>query len=463
MEKGRATLDVVTPPAQPVAPGDTVRVRVRALASNGAGVADLPDGRVTFVQRTVPGDTAEVRVTRVKKRWAESSLVRVVEPSEDRVEPPCPLFAECGGCTLQHVAYERQLEWKGRFVADALGRLGSLKVEPPIVEASPATYRYRNRMTFTLRRLGGGRVVAGLHAQGDPDRIVDIGDQCLLPEPPIADAWARLRRVWRAGDRPLPPARELRLTLRSVQDPDTGEEGVLLLVRGGSEEWHPRELVERVAGLRAIWHHPDGHRHPILVHGDPLEEAWGDEQVPVGGYAFLQVNRDAAENLVAHVLGHRGSGSTAVDAYCGVGVYGRALARDGWSVTGIEWDRDAVAAARHGAPETFQVVQGPVEDHLGAALPADLVVLNPPRTGVQEWVPGTLLHHHPRRVIYVSCDPATLARDAERLAPGYGLTSLRSFDLFPQTGHVETVAVFDAHRSESRRWADRPPQTSQDG
>lgn len=423
--------------AEAVEVGALVQVQVRALSSNGAGVADLPDGRVGFIRRTAPGDTVEARVRKVKKRWAEATLERVLEPSPDRVDPPCALFGRCGGCALQHVAYDRQLEWKGRFVADALTRIGGINVEPPVVEASPETFGYRNRMTFTLRRIGGHGVVAGLHASDDPDRIVDVGDECLLPEPPVAEAWQRLRRVWRSGGRPLPAAHELRLTLRTVDDQ------VLFVVRGGADEWHPGELVERVGGVRAVWHHPSGRHRPTRVFG----EAWGDERVPVAGYAFLQVNRKAADGLVQYVLDQRGSGSTAVDAYCGVGVYGRALARDGWEVTGIERDPDAAAAARHDAPEGFRVLEGPVEDHLGAHLPADLVILNPPRTGVQEWVPGMLSYHRPGRVIYVSCDPATLARDSARLLPAYRLESLRAFDLFPQTPHVETVAVFTAARS----------------
>ncbi len=431
-----------------VATGTVVRVRVRALASSGAGVVDLPDGRVGFVQRTAPGDLADVKVGRVKKRWAEASLVRVVEASPDRLDPPCPLFAECGGCTLQHIAYERQLEWKARFVADALARIGGIETTPPTVEPSPLEYAYRNRMTYTVRRVAGGEVVAGLHAQGDPDRIVEVRDECLLPESPISQAWERLGEVWQAGDRPLPPAREVRVTLRTVQD------GLLVLVRGGQAGWRPEELVQRVDGLRAVWHHPDGHDHPVRVYGEALGEAWNHERVSVSGYAFVQVNRGAAEQLVAHVLDRCGPragaetpaetavGMTAVDAYCGVGVYGRRLARDGWRVTGIEWDRDAAAAARQDAPDGFDVVEGPVEEHLGRCLPADLVILNPPRTGLQERVPDLLTRHRPARVIYVSCDPATLARDAARLRSVYTLDSLHCFDLFPQTAHVETVAVF---------------------
>ena len=419
--------------------GAVERVRVRALASSGAGVADLADGRVAFVPRTAPGDVADVRVGRVRKRWAEATLDRLVEPASERVEPPCPLFARCGGCALQHLDYAAQLAWKGRFVADAMQRIGGISIEPPEVAPSPHRTGYRNRLTFTLRRLHGGRVVAGFHALGDPDRIVDVGGECLLPEPVLLDAWTHLRATWRPGlPWPLPDARELRLTVRAVDD------GLLLLVRGGEEGWDATNLLERVDALRAVWHQPAYRADARLVAGVHLHESWGAERVPVGGRAFLQVNRSAAASLVAHVLDQAGAVGHAVDAYCGVGVYGRALARAGWRVSGIERGAEACAGARHEAPEGFDVVEGAVEDHLEASLPADLVILNPPRVGVAEEVTEILVRRPPARLVYVSCDPATLARDAKRIAPSHAPVSLRSWDLFPQTPHVETVALFEA-------------------
>jgi 23S rRNA (uracil1939-C5)-methyltransferase len=357
------------------------------------------------------------------------------------VEAPCPLFDVCGGCALQHLDYAEQLLWKGRFVADALGRVGGIEVDPPAVEPSPHRTGYRNRLTFTVRRLRGGRVVGGFHGLGDPDRIVDVRGECLLPEADVLEAWTALRATWRSAW-PLPDARELRLTLRAADD------GVLLLVRGGREGWDGGDLLERVPPLGAVWHRPGGRSEARRVAGAALHEGWGAERVPVGGRAFLQVNRAAAAPLAEHVLelargDDRAVGEHCVDAYCGVGVYGRALARSGWRVTGIERDREACAAARHLVPEGFEVIEGAVEAHLEAHLPAALVVLNPPRAGLAPEVPEILLRHRPERVIYVSCDPATLARDAKRLTAAYALASLRSWDLFPQTAHVETVAVFE--------------------
>ncbi|HSG08490.1 MAG TPA: TRAM domain-containing protein [Longimicrobiales bacterium] len=424
-----------------LAVGDRTHVRIRAISSGGAGVGDLPDGRVVFVHRTAPGDLVDIRVRKLHPRWGEGDLQEILEASPDRVTPPCRHYAQCGGCTLQHLAYEDQLLWKGRFVTEAMERIGKQSVEVPPVEPSPAQTRYRNRVTFTLRRLSAGHVVAGFHALGRPAHVLDVRGECLLPEPEILEVWGALHDAWKRGLRPLPSTKELRVTLRALPD------GVVVVVRGGARGWDPALLLANVPNVVSVWHHAGGTPRAEHLAGRVVYEDWGDERLPVGGQAFVQVNRAAAESLVSYVLAQVGAGRTAVDAYCGVGVYGRALARDGWTVTGIEVDPEACKGASFEPPETFRVLEGPVEEHLPSALPADLVILNPPRTGLQEWVPGMLALRPPPRLIYVSCDPATLARDAARLGGVFGLESLRAFDLFPQTSHVETVAVFRSNRT----------------
>jgi 23S rRNA (uracil1939-C5)-methyltransferase len=416
---------------------DAVDVTVRSIAAGGAGVADLPDGRVAFVHRTAPGDRARVRVTAAKPTWARAALLEVTSPGPGRRAAPCPYYARCGGCTLEHLDYDEQLRWKGRIVADAIARIGGTPVDAPAVEPSPREFRYRNRVTFTLRRFRGGRVLAGFHELEDPDRIVDLAGDCLLPDEAIARAWDGLRAAWGEGAERLPDGARLRLTLRSVAG------GVVLVVDGGTGSWTPDVLLSAVRGLVAIWHQESGATSPVLMAGDArAHEVWLGEPVRPGARAFLQVNREAAERLHAGVLDAVGParGLTVVDAYCGVGVYGRALARAGARVTGIELDPEAAAAAAESAPEGFTVRAGTVEARLAGALPADLVIVNPPRTGLHEAVPRILVDAKVPRVIYVSCDPATLARDLRRLE-GYRLVELRSFDLFPQTAHVETIAA----------------------
>lgn len=439
--------------------GDEVEVAVRSVASGGAGVGELPDGRVVFVHRTAPGDRSRVRITALKRSWGRARLVDVISPGPGRREAPCPHYDRCGGCTLEHLDYETQLEWKGRLVADALERIGHLgPVVPPPVVASPREFHYRSRVSFHLRRLRGDRVVAGFHELDDPGRLVDIGGDCMLPEPAVGNAWAALRQAWGAGAHRLPEGRTLRLTLRSVAD------GVLLLVepeegRGGSGEeaggggsapegGGAGELVERVESLRAVWWRESTEVAPVLLAGTAdIEESWWNRRFRVGPTAFLQVNREIAERLHDAVMEELGdeevSGRHFVDGYCGVGAYGRRLAERGATATGIELDAAAVETARRDAPDGFTVLEGRVEERLEDALPADAAVLNPPRTGLHESLPALLRDAGPARVVYVSCDPPTLARDLGRLEEAYQVARLQAFDLFPQTAHVEVVVTLE--------------------
>jgi 23S rRNA (uracil1939-C5)-methyltransferase len=421
-----------------------VRLRIDSIAAGGEGVGRLPDGRAAFVHRTAPGDLAEVALVERRERWARGRLLRVLEPSPDRREAPCPHYARCGGCTLEHLAYDAQLRAKARIVADALKRIGGLAVEPPEVVPSPLEFRYRNRVSFALHRGGGGRVEAGFHALGDPARVVDVDGRCLLPEEPISLAWDALRASWGKGARRLPGGPRLRLTLRA-----TGAGAVSLLVEGGTSEGLPAELLDRVPALASVWHRPGPAAAGLIAGAPGLPETWEDEEVLLTGAAFLQVNRGAAALLERHVEEAAGEveGRTVVDAYCGIGLRARRLARRGARVTGIELDSEALSEARRAAPAGAAFVEGRVEALLAEHLPAGLAILNPPRAGIASGAAAALLASPADVLVYVSCDPATLARDLKRLEPGYRLRGLRCFDLFPQTAHVETVAVL--HRRAS--------------
>ncbi len=412
-------------------------VRIRALSSDGAGVGNLADGRVVFVPRTAPGDEVRVRITHGKPRWARGKLRELVVPSPDRVPPACPYYEECGGCTLQHVAYAQQLHWKGDTVREALRRISHIDVGLPEVVPSPRERNYRSRITFTLMRLPGGRVVAGFHRLGASHRLVDVEEGCILPDPAVASAWIALRMAWGEGARRLPSGRKLRLTLRVV------DEGVILVVEGGRGPGRPDILLREVEGLVAVWAEKPEGGGKLLAGLSHVHDTRLGETVRTGPTTFLQVNKEASEALHRWVVEQAQvrPGERVVDAYCGVGLYGRDLARSGARVLGIERDPEAAGAASRDAPEGFTVWTGAVEDRMAEALPADLVVLNPPRSGVDERVTEALGAAGPARLIYVSCDPATLARDIGRLSSSYEIVDVRAFDLFPQTAHVEVVVV----------------------
>lgn len=419
-------------------------VKIRGLSSEGAGVGNLIDGRVVFVPRTTPGDEVELLITSGKKRWAKARLRELHVSSSDRVPSACPYYDECGGCSVQHIAYEQQLHWKADTVREALRRISHLDVALPEIVPSPNQRHYRSRVTFTLVRLPGGRVIAGFHRMDAPHRIVDVGDGCILPEPALATAWTSLRTAWGEGARRLPSGNKLRLTLRAV------DEGVILFIEDGRGPGRPDVLLREVEGLVAVWaKRPDG-GEKLLAGLTHVHDTRFGETIQTGPTSFLQVNREASESLHRWVMeqGAAGSSEKVVDAYCGVGFFGREMARRGADVVGIERDAKAAKAAARDAPDNFAVWTGAVEDRLAEALPADLVVLNPPRGGVEARVTEVLREAGPPALIYVSCDPATLARDLARLSPSYEVVDVRAFDLFPQTAHVEVVVVLKRRTAE---------------
>ncbi|MQA90911.1 MAG: TRAM domain-containing protein [Gemmatimonas sp.] len=422
--------------------GSEARVTIGSIAAGGEGVGRLPDGRAVFVHRTAPGEEVEIALTQEHRRWARGRLLRVLTPSPSRRPAPCPHYENCGGCTLEHLEYEAQLQGKARIVFDALTRLGGLAAEVPEVTGSPLEHRYRNRVSFTLQRAGGGRVWAGFHSLGDPSRIVPIDGRCLLPEEPIAVVWDRLQQNWGPNANRLPSGDTLRLTLRGNA---TGL--VSLIIEGGFSTGRPTELLELVEGLASVWHRPDSGTLQWLAGAESLPEVWGTETLKLSGNTFLQVNRRAAAVLEEYVfdLASRADPSRAIDAYCGAGLLARRLARVGRSVVGLELDADAVRIAQSADLVGTRFLQGRVEDLLVDVLPADLLILNPPRSGLDSDVVDTILREPPASVLYVSCDPATLARDLKRMAERYRPASVRCFDLFPQTAHVETVVLLAAN------------------
>ncbi len=427
---------------------DAVRthlIDIIEIGAGGAGVGRLPDGRVVFVHGTAPGDRVLAEPTTVRRDWARARLVRVVEPGPGRRAAPCPLFGACGGCTLQHLTYAAQLDAKAGIVTRALRRIGGVDRTVASVEPSPREFGYRNRMSYTLRRLGSNRVIAGLHRLEEPARLIDVDDHCLLPEATVAKAWIGLRGAWGPNAQRLPAGRELRLTLRGT---DPGQ--VTLFIAGGFGTGRPEELLERVPQLAVIRHRPQSGSATRLLAGPArIPDVWNGEDIEVSGPAFVQVNRQAASALEDWVEDRVGpvEGLRVTDAYCGIGAHGRRLARKGAIVTGIEVDGAAVAEARRLAAGSMAFLEGKVEDRLGEAVPADVVILNPPRTGLHRAVCGMLAETPPRRMVYVSCDPATLGRDLDRIGTGFRVATVRCFDLFPQTANVETVVELECATS----------------
>ena len=419
-------------------------LEIESIAAGGDGVAREPSGRVVFVPRTAPGDRVRVRVEEERSRWARARLDALLEPGPDRAPAPCPYYPECGGCQLQHLDGAGRRAALGQVVRDALERIGGLTdVSVPEPENPGPEFGYRNRITLTLRRTDGG-VRAGYHDHADPDRILDVED-CPLAETPVRRAWAVLREAWGKDAARLPAGPQLRITVRASADGD-----VAVVIFGGDPErpGDPEGLQRRLgttvrlAGLH--WRDASGRRRR-LGGEDTLQDRWQGVDVPLRPEAFLQVNRRVAAAIDRHLeegLGPR-EGLEMVDLYAGVGVRAIAWARRGARVTAVERDGDAVRSGREaarGADAPVRFLRGRVEERLEATLPADRLVVNPPRSGLSRPVCRMLRDGGAPLLAYVSCDPATLARDLRRLRPAWRVRAVRPFDAFPQTAHVETVA-----------------------
>jgi 23S rRNA (uracil1939-C5)-methyltransferase len=402
----------------------TVRaeVTIESIAAGGDGVGRA-DGRVVFVPRSAPGDVGLVELPETG-RFARAEFRELRVPSPHRVQPSCRHFVtdRCGGCQVQHIAYGAQLEAKARIVRDAMQRIGKRAVDLPVVYPSASPWRYRRKLTLAMRRRGT-EWVAGLHPFDDARRVFPLED-CPITHQGVLDVW---RDVLAAATH-FPPAKELRGALR-LDDENTAS----LTIEGGRDWPSSRAFFAAVPRLAALWWIPELQTRRRLL----AREAAG-----APGASFAQVNPAVAialrRRVIAAAIAHRPA--TAVDAYAGLGDTARELAAQGVRVTAIELDRDAVAWSAERLPAGSRALAGPVEQLLGDALPADIVVLNPPRAGVDKRVTDILeaVRPAPMAIIYVSCDPATLARDVARL-PHYRIASLESFDMFPQTAHVETV------------------------
>jgi 23S rRNA (uracil1939-C5)-methyltransferase len=317
--------------------------------------------------------------------------------------------------------YRAQLEAKGGIIRDSIVRIGKRELEEPHVEPSPQEWRYRRKLTLAMQR-HGARWIAGLHPYDSPRRIFSLED-C-----PITDA--RVVAVWKeimASQALLPIAAALR---GAVRIDDSGATFVL----EGADVWPdaPR-FFDAVPSLVALWWVPEKKRRRLMMQRGSANAL---------GASFVQVNAPVAarmhEYVLERVLAHHPE--SVIDAYSGAGELALALTSSGVRVTAIELDSDASSHAALRLPSGSKAISAKVEEVLGSLLPADVVVLNPPRTGVDGRVTEQLgqCDPAPRAIVYVSCNPATLARDLSRM-PRYRIASLRAYDMFPQTAHVETV------------------------
>lgn len=401
---------------------EVVSLTIDSIAAGGDGVG-RSEGRVVFVPRAAPGDDARVRME-AKGRFARGEIVELTAPSAERVTPPCPHYTidRCGGCQLQHISYEGQLAAKARIIADTIARVGRRQLAAPDVRASARAWRYRRKLTLAMRWTRESGWIAGLHPYDDPDAVFALGD-CPITDEAVVSIWREIM----AHSRLFPRVPRLRGAVRLL---DASASFVL----EGGRQWRDGEaLLSAVPALRVVWWAPENSRPRLVAQRDDTATT---------GASFAQVNVAVGEALHDHVVERVTSYAPAsvIDGYAGTGDTAVRFASAGARVTAIELDGAAAeySATRLSSPS--RSIRGRVEDHINDALPADVVVLNPPRSGIDARVADVLQRAAtpPRAVVYVSCDPATLARDLTRM-PRYRIANTVAFDMFPQTAHVETV------------------------
>lgn len=360
-----------------------VEVQIHDVAFGGSGVARLSDQKIVFVPYTLVGEKVRVQITKTKKGFCEGKLVEILEKSPARIEPPCSYFSLCGGCQYQHATYEEQIRIKTKQLKDTLERIGSFKNIPEIdAHPAPQSYGYRNKITVHRGRKGE----LGFYSTDD-QTVVDI-KKCIIADDSIN---AQLERL-RSGN-------------------------------------------------------PRGERFTLT---DRLERS------STVAYSFQQINSAVAQKLLEWVIQQVGEQKNAVllDLYCGSGFFGIPLAGAFVEVRGVDRDSHAVHSAivqgNQLNPNNTQFYASPVEDYIDVILEASsahpkVILVDPPREGLHPQVAARLASQNSNQLIYVSCNPSTLARDLKILcdqqAGIYKLVKLALFDMFPQTSHMETVAV----------------------
>ena len=455
--------------AAPVHKGEELELRIDSLAYGGNGVARL-NGFVVFVRGGLPGDRVRARVTKTKRGFAEATAEAVLEPSPVRVTAPCRHFGVCGGCRFQDLAYEAQLEAKEQQVRDALVRIGRI-AEPPLEPIVPASsqYGYRNKLEYSFT-LGEAGVELGFHREGRWDEVVGI-EECLLTTD-LGNAVRLAVRDW-AREEGLEP-----------YDQETGEgylrhlvyregrntgQALVMLVTAPGERFEPGYLVDvlrRFEQVRSInWAVNDTPAERTNV---PWKLLWGENAIEeeilglrfrLRPNAFMQTNTEMAERLYALAREYAAltGAENVFDLYCGTGTIGLALAGGAKAVWGVEISEESVACAIENAElngiENASFFAGNVgqslEELVSEAGPADVVVVDPPRAGLAGKALRRTGELEAEKIVYISCNPTTLASDVQVLRDdfGYELIRCRPVDMFPHTPHVESVSLLERPES----------------
>ncbi|WP_353948446.1 23S rRNA (uracil(1939)-C(5))-methyltransferase RlmD [Sporolactobacillus sp. Y61] len=448
----------------PVSKNDQIEVSFSDLTQDGSGVAKTTGGYTLFVPGALPGEKARVQVVKTKKNYGFARICELTERSRMRTDPPCPIFDQCGGCAIQHVAAGAQLDFKRGLVRDALAHIGGFKeinVEKTLGMANPWYYRNKIQVPVAIQH---GSFAFGFYRKRSHD-IVPM-DHCLITDPLIDEIVQTARTFMEtAGVEPYNESKNHGV-LRHVMartGRNTGEVMVVLVTRT-KDLPHRKKLIKTLIGkypqIKSIMQNINLKRTNAIF-GETTKTLWGRDVIydqigtvrfAISARSFFQVNPQQTEVLYGKALEFAGltGEETVIDAYCGIGTISLFLAGQAKQVYGVEIVPEAIEDARKNA-ELNQIANarfetGKAEEVIpkwrDQGIKPDVIVVDPPRKGCDAALIQTMLDMKPDRIVYVSCNPATLARDLKMLVPGgYDIKKVQPVDMFPQTTHVECVVL----------------------
>lgn len=443
-----------------------ISLEITGLTNEGNGVGHYGSNRfAVFVPNTAPGDRVRIRLVKLLKNYAYGRLEEVEEPSPDRIKPDCPVSKVCGGCSLRHISYEAECRIKNGWIEDCLRRLAGISPNMEPFMPSPSAEHYRNKAQYPVGRDEKGDIRLGFYAKRS-HRLIE-GGECLLHPPVFTEIAQEVRRF--LADKGIPPYGEetgeglvRHLYLRIGQA--SGEIMVCLVVNGKKLP-HSEELVSSLTArfpmIASIVLNVNRKKGNVIL-GEECIVLWGRNairdslagvEVELSPLSFYQINHDSAERLygIVREYAELTGEETVLDLYCGAGTIGLSLADQCKRLIGVEIIAEAVENARENArkngvknAEFFCGDAGQAAAKLAEeGIRPNIVILDPPRKGCGEDVLAAAVKMAPEKLIMVSCNPATMARDCRWLAEhGYQPVRFRGVDLFPRTAHVETVALF---------------------
>ncbi|MCA1052736.1 MULTISPECIES: 23S rRNA (uracil(1939)-C(5))-methyltransferase RlmD [Priestia] len=447
----------------PVEKNEYIDVAFEDLTHDGAGVAKV-NGFPIFVQNALPGESGQVKVIKVKKGYAFGKLIKHHTISEQRVEAPCPVYKQCGGCQLQHVSYEGQLQFKQKQVKDVMARIGHLPdvpVHSTLGMNDP--WRYRNKAQVPVAEREGG-LVAGFYQQRSHD-IINM-DACLIQQQANDDVVQAVKSICEKHGVSAYQEQKHKGSLRHIMARYglvTGEIMVVIVTRTAELPNKKRiieDIIEAVPNVKSIVQNVNSKRTNVIL-GNQTNVLWGEEYIydyigdvkfAISAKSFYQVNPEQTKVLYDKALEYADltGEETVIDAYCGIGTISLFLAQKAKKVYGVEIVPEAIEDAKRNAELNgihnveFEVGEAEVviPNWYKQGIKADVIVVDPPRKGCDEALLNTIIEMKPKKVVYVSCGPATLARDLAILEKGgYETVEVQPVDMFPHTTHVENVAV----------------------